>query len=152
MANNNANLVYGGDVMVFLSTGSTLQPAAFSTNATLTINLSEREISSKDSGDWTEVQGGKFDWSMTTDALMNLAGVTGTTMSTKEVYQYFLGKVAVNVAFASKTGTSPSWTADATKINFTGKALITSMTLNASNSETGTYSISFKGTGALAIA
>lgn len=145
---NNDKLVYGGDLMIFLGENET--PAAFSTNATLTLNLSEREISSKDSGDYTEVVGGKFDWSMTTDALMNLTGITGT-LSTKEVLQYFLAKVPVEIIFGSKSGTTPSWTVDTSKVYFTGTALITSMSFNASNGETATYSVNFKGTGALSI-
>lgn len=153
MANNNSNLIYGGDVMIFVGTTSSgVQPCAFSTAAKLTVNLSTREVSSKDSDDWSEFLGSKFDWSLSTDTLMNLSGVTGTTMSTKELYTQFVLKVPVYIAFASKTGTSPSWTVATNKVKFTGQAIITSMDMDASNGNQGTVSISLKGTGILSVA
>jgi predicted secreted protein len=156
MSVNTNQIVYGGDMMIFLNpTGTTstgVQPAAFSTGAKLTVNLGTREISSKDSGDWSEFAGGKFDWDASSEHLMNLSGVTGTTLSTKEVYASFVAKSPVYLALASKTGTSPTWTISSTKVKLSGQALITSMDFNASNGETATYSISLKGTGVLSIA
>jgi predicted secreted protein len=152
----NANqIVYGGTAMIFISTGTTnanLQPAAFSTAAKLTVNLGTREISSKDSADWSEFSGTKFDWDMSTDTLMNLSGVTGSTLSTKEIYAKFVAKQTVYVSFASATGTAPSWTKNTDAVNFTGQAIITNMSFDAPNYESATASIALKGTGVLAIA
>ncbi len=154
MAANQKFLVYGGDYMIFINpSGSTnLQPCAFSTTAKLTVTLSTRDVSSKDSGDWNEYLGSKFDWDLTSDNLMNLSGVTGTTLSTKEVFQYFIAKQPVYIAFASKTGTSPSWTVSGSALKFTGQALITSMDMNAADKANGTYTIAMKGNGVLSIA
>lgn len=152
---NSTYLQYGGDLMIFLAptSGGTLQPAAFATSAKLTINLSVREVTSKDSGDWTDNLGGKFAWTMSSDHLLNFSS-TGTTLSTDEIYAYFLAKIPVSVAFASKSGTSPSWTVGSGtgKKKFTGQALITSMDVTAANNESATYTINLEGTGALAIA
>ena len=145
---NSGQIVYGGTAMIFIDD----EPAAFSTNASLTVNLGTREHSSKDSGNWSDFSGTKFDWNMTTDTLMNLTGVTGTTLSTYEIYTKFVAKSAVDVVFASATGTSPSWTSDSTNVNFTGEAIITSMSFNAPNYEDGSATISMKGTGELVAA
>jgi predicted secreted protein len=148
---NNSYLQYGGDLMVFLNTGATKQPIAFSTSAKLSVSMKARDISSKDSGDWTEKAKGKYDWNMSTDALANFTS-TGTTMSTDDLYGYFVAGTPVSVAFGSKTGTSPSWTLNAAKKNFSGTAYITSFDINAGDSETATYSITLDGSGALTLA
>lgn len=147
---NNSNLVYGGDLILFTHSGATVQPLAFSTSAKLSISNKTRDISSKDSGEWTEKQAGKFDWNVSSDALLNFSS-TGTTQSMDEVYSYFTNKKLMNISFASKTGTSPSWTVDASKKKFTGTAIITSIDINAGDGETATYSISMEGSGALTL-
>ena len=144
MVNSN-QIVYGGTAMIFIDA----EPAAFSTNASLTVNLGTREHSSKDSGDWSDFAGTRFDWEMSTDTLLNLTGVTGTTSSTLEIYTKFIAKSAVTVIFGTATGSSPSWTASTTALSFTGEAIITSMSFNAPNLEDGSATISLKGTGAL---
>ena len=154
MVNEN-QIIYGGTAMIFISSGTTnvnLQPAAFSTSASLTVNLSTREQSSKDSGDWTDHAGTKFDWDMSTDTLMNLSGVTGDTLSTKNIYEKFITKCKVYVSYASATGTSPSWTCNNSNVNFTGQAIITSMSFNAPEVEDSSATITLKGTGTLSVA
>ena len=155
MGANSNQIVYGGEIMIFLNpTGTTSNgsyPAAFSTSAKLTVNLGTREISSKDSGDWKEFAGAKFEWDANSEHLMSLAGLTGNTLSTKQVYTAFLTKTPIFLAMASTTGTSPSWTMASSKINLSGAALITSMDLNVSDNDNATYSISLKGSGTLSI-
>ena len=154
MAINGSYLQYGGDLMLFAlptTSGATLQALAFSTSAKLSISMATREISSKDSGDFIEKMPAKFSWNISTDALMNYVS-TGTTQSTDEFTGYMLSKKLLNVAFASKTGTSPSWTVDASKKKFTGTAWITSIDLNAGDGATATYSIQLEGTGPLVLA
>jgi predicted secreted protein len=151
---NVSQVVFGGDAMIFINpTGSTAngaQPAALSTNAKLTTSLGTRQISSKDSvGDFNEYLGTTFDWTMSSDNLMNLSGVTGTTLSTKEVFTAYVAKKLVYVAFSVKTGTSPSWTP--TQIKMTGQGLIVGMDFNAPLTDSATYTISIKGSGVLAI-
>jgi predicted secreted protein len=150
---NKEFLVYGGDMMLFVipTSGTTKQAIAFSTSAKLSVSSKARDVSSKDSGDWTAKEYGKFDWNMSTDQLANFVS-TGTTMSCDDLYQIYVSKQKVSVAFASKTGTSPSWTVDATKKSFTGTALITSFDLNAQDGETATYTISLDGDGPLVLA
>lgn len=143
------NLIsYGGDLMLFAHTGSTVQPMAFSTSAKLSISNKLRDISSKDSGDWTERATGRFDWNVSADGLIAYAA-TGTTQSIDDLYGYMVAKLPINIVFAGKTGTSPSWTVNTTTKKFKGSAYIESIDLNSPDGETATYSISLQGTGAL---
>ena len=143
-------LVYGGDLMLFANSGTSVQPLAFSTSAKLSVSMKTRDVSSKDSGDFLEKAAGKFEWSVSSDQLLNWS-TTGTTQSADEVYNYFICKKLMNVQFGSKTGTSPSYTVSGTAKKFTGCAYITSYDINSGDGETATYSINLEGTGALSI-
>ena len=147
---DNSKLVYGGDMMLFVGSGTTKQPLAFSQSAKLSVSMKTREISSKDSGNWTEKANGKYDWNASTDGLLAFA-VTGNTTSMDAIYNLFLAGTAINVVFASKTGTSPIWTVDAAKKNFSGLGVISSIDNNAGDNDTATYSISIEGTGVLSM-
>lgn len=146
MAADNQRLVYGGDLMVFV--GST--PIAFSTSAKLSVSVKTREISSKDSANWTEKQVGRYDWNCSTDALMSFIA-SGTTLSVEDLYASFTGGTLVNITFGSKTGTSPSWTLNTGIKYFSGQAYITAFDFNGSDGETATYSVTFEGTGTLSL-
>ncbi len=147
---NNDKLVYGGDLMLFVGTGTTKNPLAFSQSAKLSVSMKTREISSKDSGQWTEKASGKYDWNCSTDGLLSF-DVTGATSSIDMVYELFLAGEDVSIVFASKTGTTPLWTVDSTKKSFTGTALITSLDINSGDGDNATYSISLEGTGQLTL-
>ena len=153
MAIETGKISYGGDMMLFVGTSETELPIAFSTNAKLDITLETRTIASKDSGYWTEKAGGRLDWNATTDALHSeVLTVTTGTNTFDELFTLMTARTPIDVVFAAKTGTAPAWTVDATKKNFTGKAIITSLSLNAPDADTATYSISLEGTGALVMA
>lgn len=144
MAVYNDYIQYGGDLMLFINS----QPVAFSTSAKLSVSNKTREISTKDSGNWTEKKAGRYDWNASTDALYNMS-TTGTTMDIMDLYAIFTGGSAVTLSFACKTGTTPNWTVSSTVKYFTGSAIITSFDFNASDGDSATYSISLEGTGAL---
>ena len=145
-----SSLVYGGDLMLFMSSGATKTPLAFSTSAKLSISLGTKDASNKDSGYFSEKIGGRFDWNMSTDGLLSYT-VSGSTNTMDEVYALMLTRTPVNVAFAIRTGTSPSWTIDATKKQFTGTAIITGLDINADN-DSATWSIKLDGTSTLTLA
>lgn len=152
MAADNKKILYGGDLMIFIGTGATTEPFAFSTSAKLDISLKTLEISSKDSGYWTSIAAGKFTWNISTDGLMSYTLTSGNTNSVDELWTMMLTRTVVNVVFAAKTGTSPSWTIDSSKKKFSGTALITSLSLNANDNEMATYSITLEGSEELTMA
>lgn len=148
MAVENDKIVYGGNMMLFVGSGTTKQPLAFSQSAKLSVNMTSREISSKDSGNWTDKAAGKYDWNASTDGLLNFS-ITGATTGIDQVYNLFIAGLPINLVFAQKTGTTPFHTVDATKKNFSGTALITSIDMNAGEVDSATYTISLEGSGAL---
>lgn len=147
MATEPSKIAYGGDMMLFLTTGL---PIAFSTAAKLEISLDTREISSKDGGYWKEHQAGRLAWTAGSDALYTevLTG-TATTTSFDELYALMIARTAVTVVFGAATGAAGAQTNDATKKKFTGSAIITALSINAPDNDTTTYSITLQGTGAL---
>lgn len=151
MSADNSKLVYGGDMMLFAGSGSAKYPMAFSTSAKLDVSLKTREISSKDSADWTDKLGGRFDWNASTDGLLSFA-VSGSSNSVDALFTYMVAKQPINMVFASKSGTSPYWTVDSAKKNFTGLAIITALNMNSADGENGTYSCTMEGCGLLTMA
>lgn len=153
MANcgTNSNLNYGGDLLLFVGSGCTsgnTQPIAYSTSAILNVNVATRDVSSKDSGYWTESLAAKISWDLSTDGLVAYQ-LTGNTRSVDELFTRMIARVPVWIAFASKTGTAPAWTVDSSIIQFTGQALITSLSITAGDNDNATYSISMVGSSAL---
>ena len=103
-----SKIVYGGDMMLFVGTGTSKLPIAFSTSAKLDITVATRDISSKDSGVWTEKVGGKIDWNASTDALYTeVLTVTTGTNTFDELYTLMIARAPINCVFAATTGTSP---------------------------------------------
>jgi hypothetical protein len=152
MAANTTQVIDGNKMMIFLNpTGGTsnLQPCAFSTNAKLTVTTGERERSSKDSGIWKSFAPDRMDWVASTETLLNLSGVTGTTLSTKELFAAKVAQTLVYVSFAIAAGNTPSWTVNQACMRFSGYAFITSMDFNAALGADATASISLRGTDAL---
>lgn len=153
MAIDSSYLVYGGDLMLFVvpTTGTTCQPIAFSTNAKLTVSNKARDVSSKDSGYATNKEYNRYEWTVTTDALVNWS-TSGTTNSADEIYEYQFSRQKVNISFSSKSGTAPSYTIDSSKKSFTGKGVITTFDVTAQDAQNATYSITIEGDGDLTLA
>lgn len=150
MAYDNSKIVYGGDMMLFISSGATKLPLAFSTSSKLSVSTKTRDLSNRDSSNWTEKASGRFDWNASSDGLLSFS-VSGTN-GMDVIYSLFTAGLPVNVAFASKSGTSPSFTVDSAKKNFTGTGIIVSIDMNSADADTATYSITIEGSGALVLA
>jgi len=147
MATEPLKIAYGGDMMLFVTTGL---PIAFSTAAKLEINTDTREISSKDGGYWKEYSAGRLGWSAGTDALYTevLTGTVSTT-SIDELYALQIARTPITMVFGAATGAAGAQTNDATKKKFTGQAIITAISVNAPDNDTTTYSVTLQGTGSL---
>lgn len=150
MALETSKLVYGGEMMILLSSGATKLPCAFSTSAKLSISTTSVETTSKDDGDWVSKKAVRFAWNASTDGLASYA-LTGSTNSVEDLFTYMKLKTPVNVVFARVNGTKPFHTLDATKKYFSGTAIITALELSADDNAMSTYSISLEGTGELTI-
>jgi predicted secreted protein len=144
-------IINGTDFMLFVGSGATLQPLAYSTSVKVTNSLETKKRSSKDStGNYDEKYPGKFDWTATSDGLLSF-NATGNTQNFKDLYQLFQARSLVNVSFNTKAGSTPSWTGNTSLTYFTGQAYINSLDFSANDAEDGTYSISLDGSGQLTI-
>lgn len=150
MALETNKLVYGGSMMILISSGATKLPCAFSTSAKLSISTTTVDTTSKDDGDWVSKKAVRFAWNASTDGLTNFA-LTGSTNSVEDLFAYQKAKLPVNVVFASVTGTKPFHTLDTNKKYFSGTGIISSLEISADDNGMSTYSISIEGTGELII-
>lgn len=147
-------IIKGESLMVFAGGKS----IAFATSHTLEVSLDTREISTKDhGGKWSEAEAGKINWSMQTE---NLVGNPGEGKGYDDLLDIMIAREPIDVVFALE-GDSPNY--DAGKLDYVptggwsakatngrkGKAIITSLSLNAPNGEYATMSATFQGVGEL---
>lgn len=139
--------VRGGDMMLFFNGKS----IAYATSHTLTISGDTQDTSNKDEGggDWGSNEVSKLSWSATSE---NMYSLDGQGSNFDDLYDLMVKKEPVTATFSKKTETATDvpdggWTAS--KPDYEGKAVITSLELNAPNGEYATYSVQFTGVGAL---
>ena len=136
-------VILGSDLMLFKD-GKAI---ACATSCKLDIQANTLETSSKDNGRWTSKQGGKLSWSATSDNLLVMSEY-------KSLVDAMIAREAVQLEFdvvskANDDGVpTEGWTFDANN-GYKGNAIITSISLTASDGDNATYSVSFEGTGAL---
>ena len=117
--------------------------------------MSTKEVTSKDSGIFTDKIAGRLDWNMSTDGLLSYSLTVDDTgrNSIDDIYTLMNARQLITVVFASKTGTSPDWTVNATAPakSWSGKGFITALE-QSTDIDSGTYSITIDGSGALTMA
>lgn len=147
---SNTDIIKGSKLMVFL--GST--PIAFATSHSLSITVNTTEVSTKDHGDFPSVIGNNITWEITTENLYSDAGQTALWNAMKTMQP-----VTVSFAPASNYSNASSqqgivdvdggteWTSGTAIAS--GKALITSLSVNAPAGDNATLSATFTGVGSL---
>lgn len=143
----------GQDLMVFVGGKS----IALATSHTLEISAETISCSTKDNGggEWETSESGLLSFTMSTE---NLIGDERNGKGFDELFDMMIKKQPVDLVFTMK-GTvankgeyyevpTGGWSPK-TNSGYSGKALITSLSLNAPNGEHATMSATFTGTGAL---
>ena len=149
----NQDILKGSKLMVFIGDA----PIAFATSHSLSITMNTTEISTKDHGDFPSVLGQNITWELTTENLYSDDGQTALWNAMKTMQP-----VTVKFAPATNYNNATSqkglpleetdggeWTPDANKVIASGKALITSLSVNAPAGDNATLSATFTGVGAL---
>lgn len=142
-------IIKGDELMLFDANNKAL---AWATSHTLTITGNTVDISTKDHGFWGASEVGNLTWEITSENLY-------CDDNYDELFDIMVAKEPVTVAFAkvsnydengltSVGGTVSAWTPDTTNYR-SGKAVITSLTVNANTGENATYSVTFTGAGPL---
>lgn len=139
--------IKGGDLMLFVDSKS----IAYATNHTLEINGETTDTSNKDEGggDWASSEVSILSWNATSE---NLYSVDGEGDNFEDLFDLMIAKTPIDAVFSKKSQTSTDvptggWTASTPK--YSGKVVITNLSLNAPNGEYATYSVQFQGVGAL---
>jgi predicted secreted protein len=135
--------VFNGTSLVVLISD---QVIAHSTSCSLSLAVDAPDASDKEAAGWAVEIGGQKSWSVTTDGLSTVVpGVLASYVSTDELMILAADRVAVTLKFTTVTGTTPT-TGD---VYWTGNAFIESVDITADMENPVTFSVSFKGTGAL---
>ena len=140
--------IKGQELMLFLGGNS----IAYATSHTLEISAETSDTSNKDegAGDWASSEVSKLSWTASSE---NLFSADGNGASYDTLFDYMVKKTPIDAVFGLKSETATDvpvagWTAAATGV-YTGKVVITSLSLNAPNGEYATYSAQFTGVGEL---
>lgn len=151
------NVIKGRELMVFVSGTTGLHTIALATNHTLTINADSIDASNKDAGAWNKQNTSKLSWEMSTENLFSYnSGATQITYD--KLFQSMVACEELTLVFALASGNtgateagglvSGDWGNQAPK--YSGKAVITSLELNAADGDMASFSATFTGSGPLA--
>lgn len=139
--------IRGGDMMLFVNGKS----IAYATSHTLTISGDTQDTSNKDEGggDWASNEVSTLSWTAQSE---NMYSIDGAGSNFDDLFDIMVAKTPVTATFSKKTETAVNvpeggWTAS--KPDYEGKVVITSLELNAPNGEYATYTVNFTGIGAL---
>lgn len=139
--------IRGGDMMLFVNGKS----IAYATSHTLTISGDTQDTSNKDEGggDWASNEVSTLSWTAQSE---NMYSIDGAGSNFDDLFDIMVAKTPVTASFSKKTETAVNvpeggWTAS--KPDYEGKVVITSLELNAPNGEYATYTVQFTGIGAL---
>lgn len=126
-------------------------PVAFATSASLEVTAEEIDVSNKMMGDWAAALPGKKSYTISSESLLTrLEGA----MSYDTLLEKLIAGETLSFGFGEslvtdKTNTGGKFALDASKKNYKGTVMITSLSLKSDNGQIASCSSSFKGIGAL---
>lgn len=133
-----------GQMHVFLGE----EPIAFGKSASLELSADEIDISNKMLGDWAGALSGKKSFTLQADSIASKKG-----KSVKELFKAFKEGTPVEFVFATATSADQDTfggTFTATEdLKFSGKVIITSLSIQSNVGEVVNLSVTFKGVGAV---
>ena len=143
----NNDLVNGDSLLLYLTSGKTV--LAYATSCSIQVDQESIDTSSKFSCRWNANMGGRASYSISADALycnnasgISFDGLLEMMVEGKNVDWY----VGQEEAWTGTCESNPH-TLDTSKPYYSGKALVTSVSLEAGNNEIATCSITLTGSG-----
>lgn len=139
--------IYRGQLFLFLGEN----PVAFASSCSLEISIEEIDISNKMMGDWAASLPGKKSFTISSESLLTRKeGATSydlllSHVDSGETFQFVMGEALIT----NKTNVGGEFSLDATKVQYKGEIMLTSLSLKSDNGQIATCSASFKGVGAL---
>lgn len=148
----NTQLVRGNEFSLYLTSGKNV--VAYATSCSLQVDAETIDTSSKFSCKWASNLGGNASYTISADALYCQNTESGISFDTLLEYmvkgdqiEWYMGEEA---AHTGSCETNPH-TLDTAKTYYNGKAIVTSVSLEAGNSEIATCSITLTGAGTIQI-
>lgn len=139
--------IFRGELMLFVGE----DPVAFGSSAGLDISTEELDISNKMMGDWAGSLAGKKSFTISSESLLTRkeGALSFDTLLEKQItgdpLEFFFGSAKA----ADKDNFGGTFTKDTAQVNYTGKVIITSLSIKSDNGQIVSVSASFKGVGAL---
>lgn len=139
--------IFTGVLMLFIGE----DPIAFGTSAGLDISTEELDISNKMMGDWSGSLSGKRSFTVSSESLMTRkeGAMSFDTLLDKQIkgdpLNFFFGSAKA----ADKDNFGGTYTKDTAEKGYSGKVIITSLSLKSDNGQVVSVSASFKGVGEL---
>tara|TARA_B100001093_G_scaffold244669_2_gene234282 strand:- start:1944 stop:2348 length:405 start_codon:yes stop_codon:yes gene_type:complete len=124
------------DCVISVTTGGSLQPVAHCTSASLTMNMDLRDSTTKSSLGYQSNLGGLRSFELSSDAFVEIGNIAGFA-DIEELFVIWEARDEVAIKFG------------ASGMEYTGNALITSISIDSGVEENATYSISLTGSGAI---
>ena len=115
----------------------------YATSASISMNHSLRDASTKESGGWREQLEGQRDFEVSVEGMVifTTSGGAITDITMDELYStYIATRTEFTILFSTDVAGDQEWT---------GQAFMTSLSMDAPNEDSSTWSASFSGTGAL---
>jgi predicted secreted protein len=127
------------DVVIRIGTdGLTYETIGKMTNASLSVTMGTRDVSTKDSSGWMEVLEGQKSWTLSGEGLVVYNNSGKATPD--DIYGYLSGRTLLYVEFGS-TATDEKY--------YSGTGYVTEFSTDAGVEDNVTFSFSFQGTGTL---
>lgn len=153
------NIVKGKKLMVFVKAGEgSYKSIGFATNHTLstsasTISVSHKDLADAGSGKWDDQDIDTLSWTITSE---NFYANEAEGVTFADLWNYYAAGTVLDLKFGvaadSTTGVPDGgWTVPATGTVLSGKAIISSVDVNAPVDENANFSITFTGKGALTV-
>ena len=154
------NIVRGKKLMVFVKAGNgDYKSIGFATNHTLstsasTISVSHKDLEDAGNGHWDSQDVDTLSWTITSE---NFYANTVEGISFADIWGYYAAGTVLDLKFGvaadSTTGVpTGGWVAPSTGTVLQGKAIVSSIDLNAPVDDNASFSIQFTGKGALTVA
>lgn len=142
-------IIRGNDLMLFAKgTGSTYESIAWATNHTLTLQGEVLQTSTKDHGKWSAKQISKLSYSINADHLFS-------TLDFGKLFDKMIAREEIPIIFGVASNAdddagmpSGGWTPDQSNC-YKGAIVLTSLNINASESDNASFSMSAEGVGKL---
>lgn len=137
----------GKDIVVFVKIDGLWNAAAYGTTCELDVRADIKSVSSPDTGKWQKTKKGRYSWSGSSGHLV------AARRQRLDMFDMLAEGAEILVAFATIASSAlprdfELYTPDG-RFGFQGNALLTRLTVTGRKGDSATFSISFKGVGAL---